>query len=263
MALGVPAERIEGWVSRKKLHPLHRGVYLVGPVAGRHTHEMAAVLACGRKGALSHQSAAYLHKLLPYPAQPGPFHVTAPSAHRHAGIKAHRASLAHYETRERHDIPVTAPVRTILDLAGCVSDAELEAAVAEACALRLVTPPQLTRMVVPGRRGARCLRALLDAGPKRTRSPSERHLLAALRNAGVDGFRTNERLGRWEVDFYWPAQRLAIEVDAYSTHSSPRAFRRDRRKDVELRSMGVEVQRFAADDIETMVPWIRNALSRT
>jgi hypothetical protein len=83
-------------------------------------------------------------------------------------------------------------------------DDDLEAAVAEACALRYLTPNQLSRAIVPGRRGAQRLRSLLDAGPKRTRSTPERLLLNALRAAGIDGFLTNERIGRWEADFYWP-----------------------------------------------------------
>ena len=34
----------------------------------------------------------------------------------------------------------------------------------------------------------------------------------------------NHRIGRWEVDLYWPQYGLVVEVDAYSTHSSPAAF---------------------------------------
>ena len=242
---------------------MHPGVYRVGPVIAPYSAEMAAVLACGAGGAVSNESAAYLYEILPYPAQPGPVHVTVPRdrTRRLRDVRVHRADLGHWETRERQNIPVTAPIRTILDLAGCVGDQDLEAAVAEACALRLVTSAQLSRAIVPGKRGARRLRALLDAGPKRTRSTPERLLLAALRTAGVRGFETNHRIGRWEADFYWPADRLVVEVDAYSTHSSPRAFRRDRRKDAGLRSMGIEVQRFAADDIDAAVAWIRERLS--
>ena len=42
---------------------------------------MAAVLACGPNAVLSHYSAAYLYELLPYPAQPGPVHVTVPGTY--------------------------------------------------------------------------------------------------------------------------------------------------------------------------------------
>ena len=44
----------------------------------------------------------------------------------------------------------------------------------------------------------------------------------------------NARLHGWEVDFLWPAERLVVELDALSTHTSPRDFERDRRKDADL-----------------------------
>jgi very-short-patch-repair endonuclease len=242
---------------------------LIVPFLLQHSLEMAAVLAGGPGAVVSHLSAAYLYKLLPFPAQPGPVHITVPGMHirRLENVRVHRAQLRHWEFRERHNIPLTAPVRTILDLAGCATDAHLEAAVAEACALRVLTIHQLSRAIGPGRRGAVRLRALLDAGPKRTRSTPERILLAALRAAGIDGFLTNERIGRWEADFYWPSHCLVVEVDAYSTHSSPTAFERDRRKDAELGALGLEVQRFSANrvgsEVGAVVAWIRDRLSRT
>jgi len=267
LALGATVGQIEGWVARGKLRPIYPGVYRVGPVIAPYSQEMAAVLACGPGAAVSHESAAHLYELLPCPARPGSVHVTVRGGHRRRFIHVHRSPLKHWEIRERHDIPVTAPVRTILDLAGCLSDDDLEAAVAEACALRYLTPNQLSRAIVPGRRGARRLRSLLDAGPKRTRSTPERILLNALRSGGIDGFVTNEQVGRWEADFYWPSDGLVIEVDAYSTHSSPTAFERDRRKDAELGALGLEVQRFSADRVrnecEAVVAWIRDRLSRT
>jgi hypothetical protein len=51
------------------------------------------------------------------------------------GILLHRTTmLLSDEIRERHGIPVTAPLRTLIDLAGCAEDAEGERAVAEAFA---------------------------------------------------------------------------------------------------------------------------------
>lgn len=203
----------------------------------------------------------------PTQPDPGPIHVTAPKAHRHEGVNAHRSLLKHHEIRERHNIPVASPVRTILDLAGCVSDDDLEAAVAEAFARRLTNRAALLRAIVPRRRGAARFRALLDAGPKRTRSAPERRLLVALRAAGVEEPETNAGVGRWEVDFYWPDRRLVIEVDGYAAHSSPAAFERDRRKDAELGEIGIEVRRFSAnqvrDDLDRIVAWARRALNTT
>jgi very-short-patch-repair endonuclease len=62
--------------------------------------------------------------------------------------------------------------------------------------------------------------------------------------------RANVRVGPWEVDFVWPAARLIVEVDALSTHTDPRSFERDRRKDAELTLAGYTVIRVTRRQIE-------------
>jgi very-short-patch-repair endonuclease len=247
-------------VRRGELRRLHRGVYLVGHITTPHTYEMAAVLACGPGSAVSHRSGVYLYEFLPYPAKPGPVQITVPGRHCRGdpGIVVHEtAALAHYEVRERHDIPVTAPIRTLIDFAGDdATDEELERAVAEAFALGKTQRGALLREVEKqrGRRGTGRLRDLLEGrGPKRTRSPSERKLLRAMRGAGIPEPEANFKIGRWEADFYWPAYRLVVEVDAYSTHSSPWAFERDRRKTADLEDQGLRVRRVTKRRIDEEV----------
>jgi very-short-patch-repair endonuclease len=188
-----------------------------------------------------------------------------------AGLVVHEtASLARYEIRDCDGIPVTAPVRTLIDLSGCCRAEELEATVAEAFALRLTNRGPLLREIEsrPGRRGTARLRALLDGDkrPRRTRSVPERKLLSLLRAAGVPEPEVNSRVGRWEVDFHWPEHGLVVEVDAYSTHSSPRAFERDRRKSAELMARGLLVHRVTKRQIDERPKWtvrdIRTILSR-
>jgi very-short-patch-repair endonuclease len=260
-------------MTRGELRRLHRGVYLVGPVPPPHALEIAAVLACGPGALLSHRSAAYLYRLLPYPAQPGPVHVTVPGRHvaGDSGLRIHNtAELPRHEIRERDEIPVTAPTRTLVDLAGLCTADELEAAVAEAFALRLTNREALLREIGsrPGRRGIARLRTLVEGNrlPARTRSAPERKLLKLLRAADIAEPRVNVRIGRWEVDFYWPDHRLVVEVDAYATHSSPRAFERDRRKGAELARLGLLVHRVTRRQIDespkTAVREIRAFLSR-
>jgi very-short-patch-repair endonuclease len=271
--LGVTDKQVEGWVKRGELRILHRGVYLVGPADLPHTREMAAVLACGAGAVISHRSSICLLELLPYPAQRGPVHVTVPGRHiaGPAGILVHKTcDLRHYEIRACVGIPCTAPIRTLIDFAGDdATDEELERAVAEAFALRLTQRAPLLREMERqvGRRGTARLRELLDGdGPKRTRSTPERTLLKGLRAAGVDGFEANAQLGRWEGDFYWSACRLVVEVDAYSTHSSPTAFERDRLKSAELNAIGLLVHRVTRrridDDLANVVAEIRRLIER-
>ncbi len=270
LEFGITAGQIDGWVARGRLRPLFPGVYLVGPVAPPHADEMAAGLAYAPNAALSHHSAAYLYKILPYPAQPGPVDVTVAGRRpgSHSGVRVHRSTLAQHELRERESIPVTAVPRTLIDLAGCCDPARLEAAVAEAFALRLTSRGQLLKAIdhAGGRRGTARLRALLEGEPKRTRSTPERRLLTALRAACVPEPEVNFRVGHWEIDFYWPDPGLAVEVDAYSTHSSPWAFERDRRKGAELEDMGIRLLRVSAaqvgDERPATVERIRRALER-
>ena len=47
----------------------------------------------------------------------------------------------------------------------------------------------------------------------------------------------------YEVDAYWPAHRLIVEVDGYRFHSGRQAFERDRRKDAALQAAGNRVVR--------------------
>ena len=124
------------------------------------------MLACGPAAVLSHRSAAYVYGMLP--RDEGPVHVTVTGAHRRGdhGIVVHAtSSLKPHEIRERHGIPVTSPIRTLIDLAATCTDEELEQAVAEAFALRLTNLPSLQRAAPAyrGRRGVARLTALLDA----------------------------------------------------------------------------------------------------
>ena len=54
---------------------------------------------------------------------------------------------------------------------------------------------------------------------------------------------TNVRVAGWEVDAYWPRERLIVEVDGYAYHGNRAAFERDRRKDAALTAAGYTVIR--------------------
>jgi len=213
-------------LSRGELQALFRAVDAVGPTVAEPGREHAAVLACGSGAVLSHRSAAYLYGLLPYPDRPSAIDITVAGDHRRG-----RA---------------------------CQAD-ELERAVAEAFALRLTNRAHLLRAGT--RPGAGRLRRLLDGRPPaRTRSDPERILLRGVRAARLPEPETNVKVGGWEVDFLWREVRLAVEVDAYSTHSSPRAFDRDRRKDADLAAAELTVQRFTVDHVrdepDRVIAWI-------
>ena len=200
---------------------------------------MAAVLAGGPGAVLSHRSAGRLWGLLA--AGPGPVEITRSGGPRtrRPGIVAHESELASDEIACSTGIPVTSPFRTLFDLAGALSERQLERAMNEADVRRLldrVSLPQLLERY-PGRRGVAKLRALLaERGPDGiTRNEFEEAFVALLDATGLPRPRLNADLalrGRYfEVDCLWQAQRVAVELDGRAVHGTRRAFEADRARD--------------------------------
>ncbi len=66
---------------------------------------------------------------------------------------------------------------------------------------------------------------------------------------------------RWiEVDLVARSLKLAVEVDGYHHFLDPEAYRRDRRKDLELRKHGYLVVRVLADDVVERFEDVRNTI---
>ena len=225
------------------MHVVYPGVYAVGHTVLTETaRALAAVLACGPAALLSHRSAAALWKLLP--SLTGAVDVLVPHSHRKGprGIRTHETTyLPPHERTRKGVVPITTPARTLLDLAATGDD--VERALNEAYAQRLIHPQALDALAASSRRGAVRLRALLADPPSLTRSEAERRLLALIARAGLPRPSTNARIGPYEVDIHWPAQRLVVEVDGYAYHASRAAFERDRARDGDLQARGLRVVR--------------------
>jgi very-short-patch-repair endonuclease len=247
LEIGFSSAAIHRRVKAGALRPLHRGVYLVGPVAPPLASQMAAVLACGERTFLSHGSASHIQATTPYLPNPRTPHVTVVERDpRPAGINVHRVRfLAPDETTTHRNIPITTPARTLLDLAPSLTPRQLERSLAEAVRRRIVRPAALEALLArhPARPGVPALRALLHSDPAFTRSELEERFLALIREAGLPEPEANAELGPYEIDFLWRDERLAVEVDSWSFHSDRKAFEDDRRRDAELVSWGFRVIR--------------------
>ena len=83
-------------------------------------------------------------------------------------------------------------------------------------------------------------------------TPAERLLCAALRKSRLGGrkFRRQHGIGAYVVDFYCPAERLAVELDG-SAHDSADAQRADGVRTDYLARRAIRVLRFANDDVRT------------
>lgn len=250
LAAGIGRGAIQWRLDAGRLHRIYAGVYLVGDLAAPPlAKQMAAVLACGERAVISHRSAAALWRLLPDRPHADPeVTVAAARARQRRGIRTHRtASLDRRDVRRIERIPVTAPARSLLDLAAVAGAHELERAVAEAERRRLVRRRELTDELQRHRRraGTASLLAVLDrdGGPAWTRSEAERRLLRLVRAARLPTPELNVHVGDFEVDFLWREERVIIEVDGYAVHSPRPAFERDRSRDAELQARGFRVIR--------------------
>lgn len=251
---GVPEHVIQHRVKAKLLKPVHRGVYQVGPLNPPRVREMAAVLACDG-GVVSHRSAAALSSWLPAQNPTEPVDVTLPTGQqrgRRPGIRAHRSVLDKTDVTAIDGIPLTAPARTLTDLAGVATARELERAVALAERDNENLRDQLLTLLKrpTTRKGTRLLRIMLGGPAALTRSEAEERLLGLLRSGGLPKPETNVILHGHEVDCYWKHARLVVEVDGFAYHASPRAFLRDRKRDTALAAAGIHVVRLTWQQIE-------------
>ena len=217
---GVGRRSIARRVARGWLIQRFRGVYQVGPVPAARADEMAAVLVCGEGAALSHQSAAAIWG---FGRRADVVHVTVTRDVRsRPGLRVHRALAL--DAAVRDGLPLTTPARTLRDLERTLTRGAIERAREQAALLGLVVPDDAP-------------------DPSFTRSEAERRLKALCRAAGLPPPLTNARVAGYEVDAYWPAHRLIVEVDGFRFHSSRQAFERDRRKDAALTAAGNRVVR--------------------
>jgi len=244
---GLGRSAISRRAQRGRLHRLHQGVYAVGHAASSNESRwMAAVLASGADAALSHGSAAALWGLL-RPLR-GPVDVSVPTqAGRtsRTGIRLHRcASLDLDQVTHHRGIPVTTPARTIADLQTSV-------------------PPRLVRRAT---RQAEMKGFSLGSSVEADgmRSDLERDFLRLCRRHGLPAPRVNVRIGRWTVDFLWPAERLVVETDSHRWHRGSVAFEDDHARDLDLRQRGYAVRRFTErqvrEDAPRVVADLRDAL---
>jgi very-short-patch-repair endonuclease len=234
LEIGLSHEAISKRAKAGRLHRIHRGVYAVGHRAlSPHSYWMAAVLACGDDAVLSHTSAAALWGFLrPFD---GPIHVTSPSTSgraRRSGIALHRSrSLAADLVTQQHRIPVTNPQRTIDDLEGFVESYLVRRAIRQA------------------EHAKHRLNPSTKAKTKRTRSDLE---LAFLRFCSRHSFprpEVNVKVGKWEVDFLWREQRVAVETDFFDYHRGSVAYEDDHQRELDLRRAGYTVRRYTGAQI--------------
>ena len=253
LELGFTRRSIERRIQASRLQLLHRGVYAVGhdnlPAKG---HLLAAVLACGPGAVLSHRSAAALWEIRPT-ARSGVEITTPRWLPQRPRIQLRSARLAPDEVTSHASIPVTAPERTLIDLAAVLQKRPLERALEQAEVLRLLDAALLARLLDrhPRRAGTGTLRALLaEQRASPTRSELEERFLALIDRERLPRPLINAHVLTFEVDTAWPDQRVIAELDGHAFHSTRAAYERDRARDRALQAAGWRVIRVTWRQLE-------------
>jgi hypothetical protein len=210
---------------------------------------MAACLAGGPTAVASHESAAWLWGIGPQPERHAITLGRAASG-RVQGARIHRPKDYPEHVLVRHGIPLTNPLRTLVDLGSVVSGDRLHEALDRALASRLVTvegvESELLRLGRRGRGGAGRLRlVLMHRGFTGAPHPSvlESQALRLLHEIGVEPIATEVKVGpdqRYRIDILL-APRAVMEVDGRAYHASPEQTRADEQRRAELREDGFVV----------------------
>lgn len=282
LALGFSTGAVEHRIARGRLHPVSRGIYAVGwPHLDRRRRWAAAVLASaagdqatrsstqpyfGNGAALSHSSAAALWGIGKEGRGRIDLTVRRRDVPQRPGLRVRgRPSLAAAEILVFDGLPVTSPVRTLIDQATELKPIALERAVNDADKRDLIDPEAL-RLALDdhaGEPGVRPLRQVLDRLTFRlSDSDLEIHFRPIAAAAGLPSPLSKQRLNRFEVDFFWPELGLIVETDGLRYHRTPSAQKRDALRDRSHVLAGMTPLRFTHYEVRYESRRVRSDLSR-
>jgi len=220
---------------------------------------LAACLSAGKGTVASHRTAGRIWGLLDVGDDAVEITVSRNRLPEPRRVKVHRSLdlLAdHLTVRKR--IPVTNPLRTMVDLAAVLSPEAVEDALDAGLAWPSVfsvaaVEATLNQLAKRGRSGAGVLRKVLDErvlGDAVSDSELEKRMAKLLRRAGLPPavfhhvVCTPGGVFLAEVDFAYPEIKLAIEVDGFGAHGTPRAMAKDFVRQNGLVPYGWHVLRF-------------------
>jgi very-short-patch-repair endonuclease len=228
---------------RGRLVRLHTSVFAVaGSPETWERSLLAACLAGGEGAVASHRAAARIWGLVDDSDDTVEISVPRRRNPRLRGVVLHRSGdLLPEHTTIRRRIPVTNPLRTMVDVAAVLQPEAVEDALDAGLRWPSLFSVKAVRTALdelagPGRSGAGVLRKVLDErefGNDVSDSELEKRMSKLLRQAGLPQavfhyvVETPAGVFLAEVDFAYPEIRLVIEVDGFDAHGTPRAMAKD------------------------------------
>jgi Protein of unknown function (DUF559) len=273
---GLSMDAVRHRVASGALVRAGRRVYAAGFVQlSWEQRALAACLDLGGDALLSHRSAAMAWKLdlPPHPA------IEATVSYgrnvvRQSTVVVHRSrSIPRQHRAIVGGLPVTSLARTMLDLAGVIESQRLAKLVDDALSRRLVTPQRLRWAIDQdgGRRskGVETLRDLVRPWLEtpELESVAEAAFLRTLTTAGVPAPALQYPLrlravGPVRLDFAWPEEMVAVEIDGFRWHADPESHAHDSARANALAAGGWIVLRATPTELRDRPSEILTALRR-
>jgi hypothetical protein len=260
-SVGQTRHSIQRRLDNGLLVPAHPGVYFdAASPTSRERDIMAATLWAGPTAAASSVTAA---GLLGMAASPLLIDIAVDRfLRRRPGIRLHRVmDMTTGDMTYVGPIPVTSPVRTLIDLAAVLTEAALEVVLETGLRDRLLTIDELRNRLgalgTPGRKGAGVLVDLLELrhkGETPTASALETLVARAVREgelpAPVRQHPVHDEEGLiGYLDFAYPWALLNLEADSFRWHTGRRDWRRELRKRNRLMRLHWRIRHITEEEI--------------
>ena len=215
----------------------------------------AACKWVGPGGAVSHRSAGRIWKICSVPDD-DPIELSSPRDLRcQPNVLVHEIdSWARGDVCRRKHLLVTTPTRTVIDLASILSAEQLRVAVEEAVVAELLDLRRLERRLnLAGRRGRSGVGKLAEligefnGTSLLPQSVLERRYLRAAMKASLPPAELQYRVSAAEsvyfIDFAYPHNMLAVEMDGWRFHGTRRRWEADIQRSNDLVTLGWRVVR--------------------
>jgi very-short-patch-repair endonuclease/predicted transcriptional regulator of viral defense system len=234
-AAGITRSALRHAVATDRWRVVHPRVYCThrGPL-GERARCWAAVLHAGHGACVSDETAAWIHR---WREVPPAVHVVVARQQRvraPGGVVVHRRDLEPDDVTTVNGLPVTRPMRTLLDLMGRAGTAdEAFAVLGKAVQSRSVSPSLLADRIasMPRLRRRRVLLTSLTHVADGSHSPLELAFVRTLQRHGVRLGRRQAAVGPMRVDMLYDDDDVAVELDGKQYHDSADGRFRDRRRD--------------------------------
>lgn len=269
---GFSASAITRRVKAEVWHRVLPRVYRVaGTVRSREQSAMAAVLWGGDDALVSHAAAAVLWEFDGARARKVELWVPAKRNPQSDVITVHRGNrLDRADRTMLGPIPITTPVRTLIDMAGRLEDHRLLTVLEDLIRRDLMSADRLLARLdalrASGRPGGGRLQALLEARGDGRPLESALETLAwpIISGAGVGLPKRQHWVmlpgGRYRLDFAWPDLRIGLECEGHEFHGDRSAWGKDRARFAEFAAAGWRVLpvtwQVCRDDPNRLVRWI-------